>query len=82
LEKIIFVINDRLPPFAAEEARELPTHRKGEVEMRRMYMAAAIAAALFMPLSAQAKFTIDWPSASYPCSTLPAFCDGYHGSNG
>jgi hypothetical protein len=50
--------------------------------MRRMYMAAAIAAALFMPLSAQAKFTIDWPSASYPCSTLPAFCDGYHGSNG
>jgi hypothetical protein len=52
--------------------------------MRRMYIVAAIAAALFMPLSAhvqQAKFTIDWPSESYPCSTLPAFCDGYHDSN-
>jgi hypothetical protein len=49
--------------------------------MRRMYMAAAIAAALFVPPSAQAKFTIDWSTVSYPCSTLPAFCPDYHGSN-
>jgi hypothetical protein len=27
-------------------------------------------------------FTIHWPSQSYPCSTVPQFCPGYHGSNG
>jgi hypothetical protein len=27
-------------------------------------------------------FTIHWPSQSYPCSTIPQFCPGYHGSNG
>ena len=50
--------------------------------MRRMYMAAAIVAALSMPMSVQTDpFKIHWPTQSYPCNTLPQFCVGYHGSN-
>jgi hypothetical protein len=51
--------------------------------MRTVAIAAIAVASLFVAANAQAKppFNIHWPTSKYPCSTMPQFCAGYHGSN-